>query len=62
MTNLRGKLVGIVTSRDIIGKPDDEKIEKVMTRNPITVTENTSVAAAAHSMIWEGIDLIACCN
>ena len=62
VTNLRGKLVGIVTSRDIIGKTDDEKIEKVMTRNPITVTENTSVAAAAHSMIWEGIDLLPVVN
>ena len=29
-----------------------------MTRNPITVTENTSVASAGHSMIWEGIDLL----
>ena len=62
VTNLRGKLVGIVTSRDIIGKSDNEKIEKVMTRNPITVTENTSVAAAAHSMIWEGIDLLPVVN
>ena len=62
VTNLRGKLVGIVTSRDIIGKADDEKIEKVMTRNPITVTESTSVAAAAHSMIWEGIDLLPIIN
>ena len=60
--NLKDKLVGIVTSRDIIGKSDDEKIEKVMTRNPITVTENTSVAAAAHSMIWEGIDLLPVVN
>lgn len=53
-----GKLVGIITSRDIIGKNETEKIEKVMTKNPITVTENTSVASAAHSMIWEGIDLL----
>ncbi|MDS9471745.1 DRTGG domain-containing protein [Sporosarcina pasteurii] len=58
VTDLTGRLVGIVTSRDTIGKPEDEKIEKVMTRNPITVTENTSVASAAHSMIWEGIDLL----
>jgi predicted transcriptional regulator len=62
VVNLRDKLVGIVTSRDIIGKADDEKIEKVMTRNPITVSENTSVAAAAHSMIWEGIDLLPVVN
>ncbi len=52
------KLVGIVTSRDIIGKDDNIRIDKVMSRNPISVTENTSVAAAAHSMIWEGIDLL----
>lgn len=58
VTNTKGKLVGIVTSRDIIGKPDEEKIEKVMTRNPITVTEVMSVAAAGHIMIWEGIDLL----
>jgi predicted transcriptional regulator len=62
VVNLRDKLVGIVTSRDLIGKAEDEKIEKVMTRNPITVTENTSVAAAAHSMIWEGIDLLPVVN
>ncbi|QUW22707.1 CBS domain-containing protein [Sporosarcina sp. Marseille-Q4063] len=60
--NLKDKLVGIVTSRDTIGKADEEKIEKVMTRDPITVTENTSVAAAAHSMIWEGIDLLPVVN
>ena len=53
-----GKLAGIITSRDTIGKQDEERIERVMTRNPITVTENTSVASAAHSMIWEGIDLL----
>ncbi|KXH87187.1 DRTGG domain-containing protein [Sporosarcina sp. HYO08] len=52
------KLVGIVTSRDIIGKSDDETIEKVMTRHPITATRKTSVASAGHSMIWEGIDLV----
>jgi len=53
-----GKLVGIITSRDAIGKSDDELIEKVMTRHPITVTGRTSVASAGHSMIWEGIDLM----
>lgn len=58
VTNKIGKLVGIVTSRDIIGKSDEEKIEKVMTRNPITVTESMSVASAGHIMVWEGIDLL----
>ena len=40
----KGKLVGVITSRDAIGKMDDELIEKVMTRHPITVTGKTSVA------------------
>ncbi|MBE1554398.1 DRTGG domain-containing protein [Sporosarcina limicola] len=53
-----GNLVGIITSRDAIGKSEDELIEKVMTRHPITVTGKTSVASAGHSMIWEGIDLM----
>lgn len=53
-----GKLVGIITSRDVIGKSETDLIEKVMTRRPITVTEKMSVASAGHSMIWEGIDLM----
>ncbi|NYF25171.1 DRTGG domain-containing protein [Sporosarcina sp. JAI121] len=53
-----GKLVGVITSRDVIDKSKDELIEKVMTRHPITVTGKTSVASAGHSMIWEGIDLM----
>ncbi|MFD1206955.1 MULTISPECIES: DRTGG domain-containing protein [Sporosarcina] len=53
-----GKLVGIVTSRDVVGKADHEMIGKVMTPHPITVSGKTSVASAGHSMIWEGIDLM----
>lgn len=53
-----GKLVGIVTSRDVIGYSSTDVIDKVMTRDPITVSLRTSVAAAGHRMIWEGIDLL----
>ncbi|MBD7943558.1 MULTISPECIES: DRTGG domain-containing protein [Psychrobacillus] len=52
------KLVGIVTARDVIGKNSNEIIEKVMTKNPISITMKTSVASASHRMIWEGIDLL----
>ncbi|ALC84726.1 hypothetical protein AM499_02040 [Bacillus sp. FJAT-22090] len=52
------KLVGIVTARDVIGKDSQELIDKVMTRNPISITLKTSVASASHRMIWEGIDLL----
>lgn len=53
-----GKLVGIITSRDVIGHAESDKIEKIMTKDPITVALQTSVAAAGHRMIWEGIDLL----
>ncbi|ANU25732.1 DRTGG domain-containing protein [Planococcus versutus] len=52
------RLVGILTSRDVIGQSLAESIEKVMTKEPITVSTQTSVAAAGHRMIWEGIDLL----
>ncbi|PSL35244.1 putative transcriptional regulator [Planomicrobium soli] len=52
------KLVGIITSRDVIGHGQTEPIEKVMTKYPLTVSMQTSVAAAGHRMVWEGIDLM----
>lgn len=54
--NLR--LHGIVTAKDIIGASPFTEIEKVMTKQPITVTQKTSVASAAHMMVWEGIELL----
>lgn len=53
-----GKLIGIITSRDAVGKHENEQIGKVMTTHPITVDPKTSVASAGHSMIWEGLDLL----
>lgn len=52
------KLVGIVTSKDVIGKDSNSSIDKVMTKSPLYVTRKTSVASAAHLMVWEGIELI----
>ncbi|MFJ7950301.1 DRTGG domain-containing protein [Lysinibacillus sp. NPDC096418] len=52
------KLVGMVTVRDVIGREEDELIEKVMTKNPIAGSMKMSVASAGHRMIWEGIDLL----
>lgn len=58
VVNSQEKLVGMITVKDVIGKEDDELIEKVMTKNPIALSMKTSVATAGHRMIWEGIDLI----
>ncbi|MCK6258044.1 CBS domain-containing protein [Fictibacillus sp. KIGAM418] len=56
------KVVGIVTSKDIIGVDRYTPVDKVMTRSPITVNHKTSVASCAHIMIWEGIELLPVVN
>ncbi|MDW0110355.1 DRTGG domain-containing protein [Sporosarcina aquimarina] len=53
-----GKVVGMVTSKDIVGKSETEPLGKVMTASPITATGKMSVASAGHIMVWEGIDLL----
>lgn len=52
------RLVGIVTSKDIIGHDNWVTIDKVMTKNPITTSPRVSVASSAHLMVWEGIELL----
>lgn len=52
------KVFGIVTAKDIMGSGREIGVEKVMTKHPLTVTLKTSVASAAHMMIWEGIELL----
>ncbi len=52
------KVYGMVTAKDIMGNGREVLIDKVMTKHPITVTLKTSVASAAHMMIWEGIELL----
>lgn len=54
------RVIGIITYKDIIGAKakGGQTIDKYLTRNPITVTLNTSLASAAHIMMWEGIELL----
>lgn len=52
------RLIGIVTSKDIIGHEETATIDKVMTKNPITTSPRVSVASSAHMMVWEGIELL----
>lgn len=58
VTDEWNRVVGVITSTDIDGESDDWTVDKLMTRNPITVNLQTSVASAAHLMVWEGIDLL----
>lgn len=52
------RVIGIVTSKDIVRASERQTVDKLMTRNPLTVTRHTSVASAAHMMVWEGIELL----
>lgn len=52
------RVIGIITPRDLIGAGPAQTLDKLMTRNPVTAMANTSVASAAHLMVWEGIELL----
>lgn len=56
------KVLGIVTGKDVIGQDESLSIERVMTKNPLTVGLKTSVASVAHMMIWEGIEVLPVVN
>jgi predicted transcriptional regulator len=52
------KIQGMVTSKDILGQDIDTSIDKIMTKQPMTVNGKTSVASTAHTMVWEGIEVL----
>ncbi|MFC7061538.1 DRTGG domain-containing protein [Halobacillus seohaensis] len=58
VVDTKNRVVGMVTSKDVINKEPSLKIEKAMTRNPMTVQTVTSLTNAAHMMVWEGIELM----
>jgi predicted transcriptional regulator len=56
------KIQGMVTSKDVLGQDKATSLDKVMTKNPVTVGLKTSVASSAHLMVWEGIELLPVIN
>lgn len=58
ITDEWNRVVGMITSKDVIGSPAGQTLDKLMTRRPMTVTLNTPVASAAHRMVSEGIELL----
>lgn len=52
------RLIGMVTGKDMALAARKQTIDRFMTRNPIRVTPQTSIASAAHMMVWEGIELL----
>ncbi len=53
-----GRVSGMVTSKDVVGRDGDTYVEKVMTKNPFVVQAKTSLAYVAHLMVWEGIEVV----
>lgn len=58
VVNKHKRLVGIVTAKDVIGKPDELIIDRVMTKDPVYARSHTSVASVAHTMIWDGLEVL----
>ncbi|WP_071396017.1 CBS domain-containing protein [Bacillus tuaregi] len=62
VTDANLKIQGMITSKDVIGHDHDTTLEKIMTKNPMTVGEKTSVASSAHMMVWESIEVLPVVN
>ena len=56
--NNSNRLVGVVSAKDILGKGDTLTMERVMTKNPSVSKLHASVASVAHSMIWNGLEML----
>lgn len=52
------RVVGMVTSKHLVDAGPEQTVDRVMTRNPITIHLQATIASAAHLMVWEGIELL----
>lgn len=52
------RVVGIVTARDVAEAMTTDRVEQHMSRHPLTVSPKTTIASAAHRMVWEGIEML----
>lgn len=58
IVNKNLRLLGIVTAKDVIGRPLTQTVDKVMTKSPSSVKTHMSVASVAHMMIWDGLEVM----
>ena len=58
VVNKNMRVVGIITAKDVLEKPDTQIIERIMTREPRVVKKEMSVASASHQMIWDGLEVM----
>ncbi len=58
VVNKNMRVVGIVTTKDILEKSDHLLIERVMTKDPRVVKKEMSIASVSHQMIWDGLEVM----
>ncbi len=58
VVNQYKRLLGIITAKDIIGKNDNQLMDKAMTKDPIIAKKGMSVASVSHQMIWDGLEVL----
>ncbi len=58
VVNKSNRLVGIITSKDVVNKQATQPIEKLMTKDPRKAKRHMSVASIGHQMIWDGLEII----
>src|SRR5699024_6965044 len=58
VVNKNMRVVGIVTAKDVLEKPDTQQIERVMTKEPRVAKKEKSVASVSHQMIWDGLEVM----
>lgn len=52
------RVIGMVSSKDIVGKDKNIPIDRVMSKKPLVVKSKTSLASVSHTMVWEGIEVV----
>jgi predicted transcriptional regulator len=58
VVNKSMRVLGVVTAKDVLGKAENQAIERVMTREPNVVKQSMSVASVSHQMIWDGLEMM----
>lgn len=58
IVNKSMRLLGIVTAKDVLGRSDEQLLDKVMTRDPNIAKTHMSVASIGHQMIWDGLEVM----
>lgn len=56
--NQSGRIIGIVTAKDLFDYQANDLVTAGMTSHPIVATKQMSVASVTHMMIWDGLELL----